>query len=287
MTLAPHETARFYRVWWPLLGYVNAHTRVATDLPAKPFEGGVKLSHVLPIRDALWQDDSLRERFITENPAGLAPEDLALVASWSRRVAGKFYIYRHLKKHTVVLAASGGVAAYGVLGLVSPLCEVVYQPLPVLVDMVLLPFEDRITYDGLVAPYAVTFGPGIRTSLDDEYRAVRERGGVETSLLPPGPKAGKDPASSLVLKEFRKELAASGLGVAKIEEHAGNAEALAEALLQSDPPRPLLELRPEDLLALLARRGPGCRVSLKRLARFLERSGRVEWGTLQGMAELG
>src|SRR5437763_1211621 len=94
MTLAPEETARFYRVWWPLLGYVNAHAHVRTDLPPGPPEGSVKPADVLPVRDALWEEDSLRERFIAENPAGLSPEDLALVASWSHRIAGRFYIYR-------------------------------------------------------------------------------------------------------------------------------------------------------------------------------------------------
>ena len=46
--------------------------------------------------------------------------------------------------------------------------------------------EDRIIYDGLVSPYQITFGAGIRSELDEDYRAARERGSVITSLLPPG-----------------------------------------------------------------------------------------------------
>ncbi len=292
MTLAPDETERFYRIWWHLLSYVNAHVRVVSKLPSDPADGSVDPGDALKVREALWREDPVRERFLTENPAGLSPEDLALVRSWSRRVAGRFYIYRHLKKHTVVLTTSGGPRAYGVLGLVSPLSEVLWHPPPVLVEMVLLPFEDRITYDGLITPYRITFGPGIRSSLNETYRQARECGGVSTTLLPTG--AGDDEASrsrlragnALVLKEFRRELAAAGLSGRKVDEHVGNAEAVAEELLWGDDPRSLLDVRPEDLRAALALRGPGSRVSLRRLARFLERSGRVEWGRLGELPEL-
>lgn len=292
MTLAPHETERFYRIWRHLLSYVNAHLGLVTKLPPDPAAGSVDLGDTLKVREALWSDYPLRERFVTENPAGLSPEDLALVRSWSHRVAGRFTIYRHLKKHTVVLTASGEPRAYGVVGLVSPLMEVLWQPPPVLVDMVLLPFEDRITYDGLISPYRITFGTGIRSSLDETYRQARERGGVITTLPPTV--AGGDEASqsrlragnALVLKEFRKELAAAGLSERKAEEHVGNAEAVADELLRGHDPRSLLDVRPEDLRAALAFQGPGSRVSLRRLARFLERSGRVEWGSLGELPEL-
>lgn len=293
MTLAPYETARFYRGWRPLLSYVNARVRVLSDLSPNPPEGSVSPADLIKVRDALWRDDSLREAFMAENPAGLPPEDLALMGSWSRRIVGQYYIYRHLKKHTVVLTASGKARAYGVLGLVSPLSEVVRQQPPVLVNLVLLPFEDRITYDGLVTSSSITFGPGIRAGLDDNYRAARERGGVVTSLLP-ADAVGRErvvselrAGNALVLRELRKDLAASGMSSKKLEEHAGNAEALAEAMLLGPEPRPLLDVTPEDLRASLALRGPNSRISLKRLARFLERSERVEWGTLQGITELG
>ncbi|MFN3649753.1 MAG: hypothetical protein ACK47B_09230 [Armatimonadota bacterium] len=293
MILAPHETERFYRIWRPLLGYVNRRLRLVADFSAKLAHGRGSPTDIRMVREALWRDDSLLAQYVAENPEGLAPADLALVESWRRRVAGRFYLYRHLKKHTVVLSANGVPRAYGVLGLVSPLSEVARQPPPVLVEMVLLPFEDRITYDGLIAPFGIAFGPGIRAELDDLYRAARERGGVLTSLLPAEAEGAEELRSrlragnNLVLKELRKELSATGMTQRKVDEHMEHAEAVAEALLQAQEPRPLLDVSAEDLRAALARQGPGSRVSLKRLARFLERSGRVEWGTLGGIPELG
>jgi hypothetical protein len=40
------------------------------------------------IREALWANDSIREAFLAENPAGLSRADLTLVESWRDRVPG-------------------------------------------------------------------------------------------------------------------------------------------------------------------------------------------------------
>ena len=116
----------------------------------------------MQLRNALWADDTLRESFIADNPAGLPPADLALVASWQYRLAGNFFIVRHLKKYAVFLSEGSPAHAYGVLGLVSPIEEVVGPTVHIYVQAVLLPFEDQIIYDSLLIPYSIFFGPGIR-----------------------------------------------------------------------------------------------------------------------------
>jgi hypothetical protein len=102
----------------------------------------------MQLRNALWADDALRERFVKINPAGLEASDLALVASWQYRRAGSFFIVRSLKKYTVFLSEDSPPRAYGVL----------------------LPFEDQIIYDGLLRSYAIVFGPSIRALLHEDYR---------------------------------------------------------------------------------------------------------------------
>lgn len=103
MNLSPQQTERFYRIWFALLNYVNDEEHLAPNFPDTPGQGAIDPADALRIRDAVWADDALRESFIATNSAGLPPEDLALVASWQYRVAGKFYIMRHLKKYSVFL----------------------------------------------------------------------------------------------------------------------------------------------------------------------------------------
>ena len=51
-----------------------------------------------------------------------------MARSWDRRVAGDFYIFRFLKKYTVLIGSGDPAPVYGVLGLVSPIEEVVPKP---------------------------------------------------------------------------------------------------------------------------------------------------------------
>src|SRR5262249_53135895 len=152
--LPPPETERFYRIWFALLHYVNAQRHLVPAFPATweeaTQEGSMPLDAVQPLRDALWAEDALREQFIVDNPTGLPTADLALVASWQHRVAGPFYIFRYLKKHTLFLSATSPAQAYGVLGLVNPIEEIVGPMLPVYAEAVLLPFGQQIIYDSLL-----------------------------------------------------------------------------------------------------------------------------------------
>jgi hypothetical protein len=148
MILHPHETERFYRIWFAMLSYANRRLKLVRDLPVSPRQGSIDVQDAYKIATAVWADDGLRHGFIDENPAGLPPEDLALARSWDRRVAGDFYIFRYLKKYSVLIDQDEEARVYGVLGLVSPIEEVIPYPLPTLAHMTLLPFEGRITYDG-------------------------------------------------------------------------------------------------------------------------------------------
>ena len=84
-------------------------------------------------------------------------------------------VFRELKKYTVFLAAEQESIAYGVLALSQPFEEVIGPYLPIMVKTVLLPFKDKIVYDGLVTKYNISFGPGIRCSLNESFKKAKDR----------------------------------------------------------------------------------------------------------------
>lgn len=213
------------------------------------------------------------------------PADLALVASWEFRLAGTFFIVRYTKQYTVFLTETTPNRAYGVLGLASPLEEVAGPVLPVFVQAVLLPFENRIIYDSLLAPYAISFGPGIRRSLQQAYRDAREREGIVTSLLPAGsasPEAVRDAIqrrNRLLLTAFRRELARAGLSPRTTDRHVETVTAFAEAyLLRQAPPRGLVDFTAADLQAYMAMAGRDADpTSFQRFVRFLLATSRLDY----------
>lgn len=212
MILAPDEAALFYRAWWPLLTWINDQRRVVPPFPKPTAERPLHVTLAHPIRQVLWAEDALRERFLAEGAANLGSAERELIASWKHRVAGSFVVFKHLQKHSIFMSED----VFGVLGLYSPLSELV-RAVPAYVEAVLLPFERRIIIDGIVSSPGVQlhFGAGMRRTFATQYAEARARSKVRTSLLPsataqvslPLPRAKSAPAgkarSSSILGAWR------------------------------------------------------------------------------------
>jgi hypothetical protein len=295
MRLPPQETERFYRIWFALLHYVNTQLQLVPAFPDAPGKEEVSIEVTVRLRDALWANDALREQFITNNPAQLSAADLALVASWQYRLAGSFYIFRSLQHYSIFLSETTPAHAYGVLGLVSSIEETVPLPLPVYTQAVLLPFEHHIIYDSLLTSYNVMFGPGIRHDLQERYRHIQEREGIITSLLPQDQavhEANHRPAmlarNRKVFTAFRRELRKAGLSPQTVEGHVATiADFASTILLESDPPRGVLDLTVADIESYM-RGKPGKQplTSFKRFVRFLLSTGRIDYETGENLYDL-
>ncbi len=285
--LTLQQTERFYRIWFALLHYVNAQQHLSSDFPDSPEEGTIRPADAIALRNALWADNSLRESFIADNPAGLPADDLALVASWQYKLAGSFFIVRYLKKYAVFLSEGSPTHAYGVLGLVSTIEEVVGPTVPIYVQAVLLPFEDQIIYDSLLIPYRIFFGPGIRGDLNESYRNIQEREGIITTLLPTQTSSSLDDVrkdllarNTKILSAFRKDLLRTGLSSKTAEQHVDTIDAFAQHfLLVQEPPHGLLDITATDVQTYLHRAGTkAMATSFKRFIHFFSETGRMEIG---------
>ena len=181
MILAPDEAALFYRAWWPLLTWINDQRRVVPPFPKPTAERPLDVALVHPIRQLLWAEDALRERFLTDGAANLGSAERELIASWKHRVAGSFVLFKHLQKHSIFMSKD----VFGVLGLYSPLPELV-RAVPAYVQAVLLPFEGRIIIDGIVSSPGVQlhFGAGMRRTFAAQYAEARARSEIRTALIP-------------------------------------------------------------------------------------------------------
>lgn len=199
MNLSAEETQLFYKLRFALLGYVNRHLNV---LPKVTTAAQIR-EQAAKLRDALLAHPDLLERFVAENPHGFSEQELAIVANWRHHVTGDFYIMRHLKPYSVFMGTGKEPHLYGVLGLIDPLEAVIGgAPLPVMVKATLLPFGNRIIYDGLMVLYRIVFGKGIRTGLNREYKRLKDQEGIIEQLV--GPSGEPQIRTSLDRKAPRK-----------------------------------------------------------------------------------
>lgn len=183
MRLSIEEGLLFYKLYPALLFHVNQKLQIVEEMATDLVEYlAVPGESRLRVRNALHADKKLLDGFIEENPAHLAPDELAIVASWKQAVVGSFYIFRHLKKYTVFLDDREPPRAYGVIAVADEIQSLLGDQVPILTQAVLLPFKGKIIYDGLLASYRVSFGPGIRRRLSETYQAAKGSNGIITSL---------------------------------------------------------------------------------------------------------
>ena len=183
MLLERHDAALFIRLYSTFMIFVNQRLSV---IPARfatlqefftlPLQDRIK------IRNAWVANVDVLESFISENPARLSDSELDVVRSWRDFVAGKFYIFRDLKKHSVLMSATEPSTAYGVVALTQAFSELVGPTRPIMIETVLLPFQGKIVYDGFMIVYRVAFGAGIRGSLTESFNAAKLRHGVVVAL---------------------------------------------------------------------------------------------------------
>lgn len=179
MNLETQDIRRFYRIWMQLLDYTNKKCKVAQNIGKLSDKKTVNAEEIYPIRERLWQDDSVLDECIAKNPFDFSKEDLTLISSWKNRVADNFFVMKNLKYYSVFL---GKNALYGVHGITDPFSEMIPPSLPVMVGTVLIPFEGRIIYDSLFSSYPIRFGSGIKKNLLDDYRRIKNQSGIITSL---------------------------------------------------------------------------------------------------------
>ena len=175
MKLSSQDADLFFKLMWAAQFYVNR--RLALFPEAQSVEAHRKLPHEdkHKVRNALWEHIALLDDFVKENPDRLSPEELRIVQGWKKFISGNFYIFRYLKRYTIFIAAQSP-AVYAVLGLYDSLRDVLPgRPLPVYTQAVLLPFKGTIVYDGLLLPYSIFFGPGIRGDLNETYQRAKQQ----------------------------------------------------------------------------------------------------------------
>jgi len=226
MNLERDEVTLFYDLYAALLSFVNRKLKVSAETfsDAQEYMATPPKTRVA-VRDALFEQRELIDEFVAGNPAGLSPEKLEIVGSWKHALRGEFYVFRYLKKYTVFLTTSSPPArAYGVLGLVDPMQEIMGPHLPIWVLTVLLPFRGKIIYDGLASAYNITFGGGTKRILNEEYKRAKETFGIITSL-------GDQPAPSPEKKKPRKRTRRTKTATAPRSATAA-AKAIAEEVIE-------------------------------------------------------
>ena len=118
MCLPTLDVDRFYRVWKTLLFFANEQYHLVPTWRTATLETQLRGNDVAQVRERIWQEDGILDRFIAQNPTQLPAADLALVQSWKHRREGDFLILKELKKYTIFIAQDNSGDVLAVTGIV-------------------------------------------------------------------------------------------------------------------------------------------------------------------------
>ena len=178
MRLERSDADLFYRLWFPLLDFVNSKYHVCSEAGPINKELGVDACDAKAIADYLWSHTGVIEEYLTV--AKLPDEYAQIVAGWKQCKAGRYILERHLKKGSAFISVEDGTV-YMVKGLFSTWAEMLGEA-PVLLDAVLIPFRGSIISDGLVMPYRICFGKGAREDFKDAYMNAKRNSAIRFSI---------------------------------------------------------------------------------------------------------
>ena len=165
-TLSAAHAKRFFEIMMPLESWVNRKYQVIPELGENFTEKDVSMPQVRELMKALWSHP-----------------DREIVSGWTRFVRGRFLIERYLKAGAVFIPAEGKRRVYLVSGITSEIEEnIPRNALPVMVETTLLPFMGRIIYDGLLLPFSIAFGGGIKRDLKETYLDAKREKLIVTRL---------------------------------------------------------------------------------------------------------
>ena len=131
MLLHADEARLFFKLHSALMCFVNERLEVVPGVPDPDGYRALSADLRLKTRNALLGNINLIEMFVDLNPFKFSGAEINIVSSWKHQVAGKFFVLRHLKKHTVLLADGETPVAYGVVALTESFEELIGSHLPV------------------------------------------------------------------------------------------------------------------------------------------------------------
>ena len=106
MLLSTDDAELFFKLHRSLMCFVNERLQIIPAIGSPDEFSSLPLETRHEVRNAFLDETDLIELFVDANPFDLSDEELAIVLSWRHQVAGKFFIFRHLKKYTAFLSTT-------------------------------------------------------------------------------------------------------------------------------------------------------------------------------------
>ena len=124
-------------------------------------------------RQAIIEDASLLEDYLKLNNKSLTENQINILNGFKKCISGKFIIYKCLTNYAIFINAVDN-KFYAVKALGDSF-EDFFSDFPVLVQTTILPFNNKIIYDGFFETPVMYIGSNMTKSFDQMYRKAKKQ----------------------------------------------------------------------------------------------------------------
>ena len=192
MKLTLSEKTMFFNLWFTLIWSVNCKQNIVSNMKKPIFGERVDIKRIAEIRDKLWENPQWIDDFLRDTDYELTETERNLLISWRKGfIKNHFFIVKHQSEYSVFMPVGDSGELFGVCGVSDSFQEMLADyDIPILLETVLLPFNNKIIYDGILSPYAnASFAKGAKDDIRMTYNKIRDNIGIIEQI-------GKPPKSN-------------------------------------------------------------------------------------------
>ena len=180
MTLTEIEYKSFLRTHLNLLFYVGQKSKIISD--DMNFEKFVDLdfSIKLKCRDYLLDNRKIVDDYITANFDKLNTEQTSILTGFKKTITSNFVIFKCLTNNAIFIDTKDN-RFYAVKALGDSF-NYLFDRFPVLVHTTLLPFNDKIVYDGFIKSTGVYFSSEMTLTMKEDYKLAKNNNQILTAI---------------------------------------------------------------------------------------------------------
>lgn len=164
MILNNEQNDCFFDTMDSLLYYVNERFRVVEGFTLD-FASALDDVKGSLVAHTLWENIEIIDEFVRDNPHRLSQRCLDVALGWKNALPGLYTLVRYQGGRAVLMGEAG---VFSVAGVTFEL-EGEIGPAPAYVELVLLPFDDLIVYDGFLQAYDTENTPAELQRIQDEF----------------------------------------------------------------------------------------------------------------------
>ena len=184
MILTPQEYNAFLEVHLGLLYYTGKKADLLNDGTSLQDFKDFPLENKFECREYFNDHPGILEEYVKLSQDKLSNEQMRILGGFRRSVMSDYFIILKCLKEYAVFIESDSKKVFGVLGLSNPFQDF-FHDFPIIVKATILPYHDKIIYDGFLQSYGTYLGQNMTWEYDEIYKEAKQNRQIITSLDPP------------------------------------------------------------------------------------------------------